>query len=239
MYAYIYDDFITQGKYGKLLYQIEKRLTDLNLNGKTIRLGVSKNIKAAVNDEIRIGTKTIVAVGNDKTVSEIINHIINNQSDESRQVTLGIIPIDQKESKTAEALGIKSIGSACEILLARRLETFQLAEINQSYFLFKAALNASNSIMEIDKSFIIQNLKPALVEIINRPVASGEQLGDKKLEMHIYNKEGKSIVLFKDLLITNKESAIITDDSLVIQSPARIKPGKERIKIIVGKERKL
>jgi hypothetical protein len=239
MYAYIYDDFINQGKFGKLLYQIEKRLTDLNLNGKIIRLGVSKSIKAAVDDEIRQGTKTIVAVGNDATVSQIINHILNNHSDERQQVTLGIIPIDSKDSKTAAALGIKSIGSACEILLARRVETFQLAQINQGYFLFKAVLNTSDTILEIDKTYIIQNLKPALVEITNHPVLSGEEISDKKLELRIYNKDGKSALSFKDLLVVNKTAAIITDDCLAVQPPARIRPSQERIKIIVGKDRSI
>jgi len=237
MYAYIYDDFINQGKFGKLLYQIEKRLTDLNLNGKIIRLGVSKNIKSAVDDEIRQGTKTIIAVGNDKTVSQIINHIINNHSDERRQVTLGIIPIDPKESKIATALGIKSIEAACEILLARRLEIFQLAQINQGFFLFKAVLNASDTLLEIDKNYIIQNLKPALVEITNNPILPEQEVAGQKLKLRVYNKEGESLFFFKDLLVINKNAAIITDDSLAIQPPARIKPSNEKIKIIVGKKR--
>lgn len=239
MYAYIYDDFINQGKFSKLLYQIEKRLTDLNLNGKIIRLGVSKNIKSAVDDEIRQGTKTIVAVGNDKTVSQIINHILNNRSDERRQVTLGIIPIELKENKIAAAFGIKSIGAACEILLARRLESFRLAQINQGFFLFKAVLNASDTTLEIDRNYIIQNLKPALVEVINNPLLSGHENQDGKLKLHIYSKEGESMFLFNDLLVVNKNAAIITDDSLAVQPPAKIKPSRETIKIIVGKQRNL
>jgi hypothetical protein len=237
MYAYIYDSFINQGKFGKLLYQIEKRLTDLNLNGKIIRLGVSKNIKSAVDDEIRQGTRTIVAVGNDKTVCQIINHIVNNRSDERHQITLGIIPINPKENKIAAAMGIKSIGAACEILLARRLESFQLAQINQGFFLFKAVLDASDTILEIDKNYIIQNLKPALVEITNHPALSGQEATNKKLELRVYNKEGESMFYFKDLLVVNKTAAIITDDSLAIQPPAKIKPSQEKIRIIVGKER--
>jgi hypothetical protein len=238
MYAYIYDDFINQGKFGKLLYQIEKRLTDLNLNGKIIRLGVSKNIKSAVDDEIRQGTKTIIAVGNDKTVSQTINAIINNHSDEKNQITLGIIPIDPKESKIAEAMGIKSINSACEILLARRLETFQLAQINQGYFLFKAALNASDTTLEIDQNYIIQNLKPALVEITNKPIIDSQIKAGRKLDLRVYNKDGESLFSFKDLLIANKNAAVVTDDSLAVPTPARIRPSQEKIKIIVGKERK-
>jgi len=236
MYTYIYDDFISGGKFSKLLYQIEKRLTDLNLNGKIIRLGVSKNIKAAVDDEIRQGTRTIVAVGNDKTVSQIINYIVGNKSDERHQVTLGIIPITPKENKIAEKLGIKSISDACEILLARRLEIFQLAQINQSFFLFKAELNASDTILEIDRNYIIQNLKPALVEISNKPAVIDERPG-QKLELRVYNKEGESMFSFKNLLVVNKNAAIITDGSLAIQPPAKITTSREKIRIIVGKER--
>jgi len=236
MYTYIYDDFINGGKFSKLLYQIEKRLTDLNLNGKIIRLGVSKNIKAAVDDEIRQGTKTIIAVGNDKTVSQIINHIIGNKSDERHQVTLGIIPITPKENKIAEKLGIKSISESCEILLARRLEIFQLAQINQGFFLFKAELNASDTILEIDRNYIIQNLKPALVEISNKPMVIDEKPG-QKLELRVYNKEGQSMFSFKNLLVVNKTAAIIIDGSLAIQPPAKITTSREKIRIIVGKER--
>jgi hypothetical protein len=236
MYTYIYDDFISGGKFSKLLYQIEKRLTDLNLNGKIIRLGVSKNIKAAVDDEIRLGTKTIIAVGNDKTVSQIINHIVSNNSDERHQITLGIIPINPKENKIAEKLGIKSISDACEILLARRLEIFQLAQINQGYFLFKAELNASDTILEIDRNYIIQNLKPALVEITNKPIVVDEKSG-QKLELRVYNKEGESMFSFKNLLVVNKTAAIITDGSLAVQPPAKITTSREKIRIIVGKER--
>jgi len=236
MYTYIYDDFINGGKFSKLLYQIEKRLTDLNLNGKIIRLGVSKNIKAAVDDEIRQGTRTIIAVGNDKTVSQIINHVVSNKSDERHQITLGIIPITPKENKIAEKLGIKSISDACEILLARRLEIFQLAQINQGYFLFKAELNASDTILEIDRNYIIQNLKPALVEITNKPIVVDEKSG-QKLELRVYNKEGESMFSFKNLLVVNKTAAIITDGSLAVQPPAKITTSREKIRIIVGKER--
>jgi hypothetical protein len=235
MYAYIYDDYLNQPKFGKLLYQIEKRLTDLNLNGKIIRLGPSKSIKSAIDDEIRLGTKTIIAVGNDKTVSQTINHILNNRSDERHQVTLGIIPIDPKESKIAVSLGIKSVDTACETLLARRLNTFPLTQINQDFFVFKAALSATAAILEIDRSYIIQNIKPALIEITSQENNKGSQ----KLILHIYDKNGGSNLAFNELLIVNKDTAIITDDSLVLQSPARIKPTAEKIRIIIGKDRKI
>lgn len=237
MYAYIYDGFTNNGKYGRLLYKIEKRLTDLNLNGKIIRLSMSKSVKVAVDDEIRQGTKTIIAVGDDKTVSQIINAIANNQSVEKNQITLGIIPVDEKNSKIAATFGIKSIGAACEILLARRLKTFQLAQINQGYFLFKTVLSAPEAILEIDKNYLIHNTKPVAIEITNSPTWSEKDLTEKKLKLRVYNKEGESLFFLKDVLIVNNDIMVTADNSLEIKTPARIKVSSEKIKIIVGKER--
>jgi hypothetical protein len=236
MYAYIYDGFTNEPKFRKLLYKIEKRLTDLGLNGKIIRLGVSKNIKSAVEDEIRLGTKTIVAVGDDRTVSQIINVVAGNQRNEKQQITLGIIPVAEEESKIAASFGINSIGEACEILLSRRLETFQLAQINQGFFLFEAILNAEDTILEIDGNYIIQNLKPALIEAFNYPRWPEETFAEKKLKLRISAKDGKSLFFFRDLLIINKNAPLIADGSLEIKTPARIKLSDERIKVIVGKK---
>jgi hypothetical protein len=237
MYAYIYDTFTSDRKYSRLLYKIEKRLTDLNLNGKIIRLGISKNIKVAVDDEIRQGAKTIVAVGDDKTVAQVINAITGNRNVEKNQITLGIIPIAEKTNKIAAAFGIKSISSACEILLARHLKTFQLAQINQGYFLFKTVLSAPNTILVIDKTYVIQNVKPVAIEVTNSPVWPEDDLPAKRLKLRVCSKEGESVFSIKEMLIVNKGETATTDDCLDIKTPARIKLSAEKIKIIVGKDR--
>ena len=133
MYAYVFDEFSQQKKYEKAILQINKRLTDLGLNGKTIKPGVSKNLKSSIEDEIRRGAKTIVAVGNDKTTIKTLNSITSSQSDEKHRLCLGIIPLEAKESRLAELLGITGINNACEILLARRLKVFNTAAIGQNF----------------------------------------------------------------------------------------------------------
>lgn len=237
MYAYIYDNFTNDGKFSRLLYKMEKRLTDLNINGKVIRLSISKNVKVAVDDEIRQGTKTIIAVGDDKTVAQVISSIASNQTVEKNQITLGIIPVTERNNNIAATFGIKSISAACEILLARHLKTFQLAQINQGYFLFKAVLSGPDTLLEIDKTCLIQNAKPVAVEITNFPVWPEEKLAEKRLKLRVCNKEGESSFLAKEVLIVNKDAIISTDDCLNIKTPARIKLSSEKIKIIVGKDR--
>ena len=73
MYSYIYDSFVSQKKYQKLLARVEIRLTDLGISGKIKRLSPLKNLKETIKDEIRGGAKTIVVVGDDSTLGEVIN----------------------------------------------------------------------------------------------------------------------------------------------------------------------
>ncbi|KKQ56205.1 MAG: hypothetical protein US74_C0017G0013, partial [Parcubacteria group bacterium GW2011_GWA2_38_13] len=77
MYLYLYDNSLNSNKYHKLLSHIEMRLTDLGIGGKISRLSPLKNLQDLISDEIRFGVKTIVAVGNDETVSMVINNIVN------------------------------------------------------------------------------------------------------------------------------------------------------------------
>jgi hypothetical protein len=77
MHVYIYDDYLNKGKYHKVINRIEIRLTDLGLNGKIIRLGDIKNIKGTIQNEIKLGAKTIIAVGNNQTVNKIIGALVD------------------------------------------------------------------------------------------------------------------------------------------------------------------
>jgi len=241
MYTYIYDDFTNQSKFSKLLYKIEKRLTDLGLNGKIIRLGISKDLNAAVENEIKQGTKTFVAVGNDQTVSRLTTALANNQNDEKHRISLGIIPLREKENKIADLLGIKDVNDACDILLSRRLETFNLVRVNNDFFIFNAYIEASDTMLEINKNYIIQNLKPALVEIINSPIKTegGDNSYGSNLKLKITSKEGESFFSFKELIAANKKASMIIDWAREVKTPVKIMPSDEVIKFIVGKDRKI
>lgn len=234
MYVYIYDEFLSSGKYDKLVYTVEKRLTDLGLNGKIIRLGITKNLKSAIDDEIRQGAKTIVAVGNDRTVAQVINVIANNQSDEKYRVCLGIIPLEEKGGRLAKLFGIKNINNACEVLLGRRLEIFGLAAINNGFFIFRAETELLGAVLEIDKNFIIQPIKPATLEINNDP---GPEKDKKLLSLKIKEGNTESSFAFRELLLVNKEMPVVTDGCLEVKTPAKISLSDEKIRIIVGKGR--
>ena len=108
MNIYIYDDYLNKSKYSRILNRVEIRLTDLGLNGKIIRLGAIKNIRDVIQNEIKNGAKTIVAVGNNQTVNKIIGSVIDNElyGFFQKNILFSIILIGEDNS-IANSLGIK------------------------------------------------------------------------------------------------------------------------------------
>ena len=62
MYFYFYDTFVSDKKNEQLLGKIENRLIELGINGRTEKLTVLKNMKELIEDAIKKGAHTIVAV---------------------------------------------------------------------------------------------------------------------------------------------------------------------------------
>ncbi len=247
MHVYVYDSFLNQKKYASLLAKIETRITDLGLSGKISRLGLIKNIKETVENEIKRGAKTIIAVGNDQTISEILPAMINTQ------IPLGVIPIDGP-NKLSVSLGIESGERACDVLSARRIERLDLGEVNKNYFLSNLFLVNDGTIIEMNKDFTIEPIGEGSVNILNMatlnyPMFENEKSNprDEKLELYIETKrrrgvfqgEGrKSFFVFKTLTIINTKNNLITIDGVKqIDTPAEVKILPKGINIIVGKNR--
>ncbi len=98
MHVYIYDDYVSQKKYEQQLIRVETRITDLGLSGKIIRLGMLKNIREAIQDELRRGVKTIIAVGDNKICNTVINAMlgIEHTHPAQKQTPMAVIPIGKK-----------------------------------------------------------------------------------------------------------------------------------------------
>lgn len=245
MYIYIYDDYLNKTKYSRPLNKLEIRLTDLGLNGKIIRLGAIKNVKDLIQNEIKIGAKTIVAVGNNETVNKIIGAIIDNDFYNffQKNILLFIIPVGENNS-IADSLGIKK-DDACEILLARRVKKVDIGTINNKYFLNKVEFDGKEAEIEIDGNFSIIPDEHGEVQIINlsHPSDLPDNLNanphDGKLDLYIRNK-GKNYTLLsgKNLKILDKKRPIIIDSAETISSPAEIGVIKEKLNFIVGRDRK-
>jgi len=249
MHVYIYDSFLNQKKYDNILAKLETRLTDLGLNGKIFRLGIMKNIREIVIDELKRGATTIIAVGNNKTVNQVVNSL------SGFNVPLGIIPIDNQENNSiATSLGIDNEQIACEILSARRITRIDLGLASNRYFLATAAITCQETILEISKNYSIEIIGPGEIKLINLPInqrllltkeKSNPQDGTLELVIktattkRLFNKQfNQSIFSVNKILIRNKKFPILLDGTIPIAPPAEIRVIKQKLKVIVGRNRR-
>jgi len=244
MYYYLYDSCLGDKKYNNIISRIETRLTDLGINGKINRLSFLKNIYSVISEEIKRGVKTIIIVGDDKTLGEAINLIGD------LNVTIGIIPIGPN-NKIAKLLGIPQGEEACDILSSRIIKKIDLGVVNNYYFITSLELDGKNANIECDNSYIISsNNGENIITINNLNYYQGENIDPKDGQIDIFIKNtqrkilGKSIstlshFINKKLVITGPKTLpiFITDEKKIIKTPAKITVAPKKLKIIVGKKR--
>jgi diacylglycerol kinase family enzyme len=94
---------------------------------------------------IEKGYKTIVAVGGDGTINEIINSIGNTG------IALGIIPLGAT-NELARMLGILDWQTACNILAGRKIEEVDLGLINDNVFVTAASIGFDNIVFDLKRN---------------------------------------------------------------------------------------
>ena len=204
MHTYIYDSFVNQQKYNKIISNVEIRITDLGLNGKIVRLGLMSSLTNIIKNELNKNAKTIIVVGDNTILHQAINSIAKIKQEIKTITPIAFIPIG-KNNSIADLLGLTSAENACNILSARRKETLDLGLINEHYFLTEAEISTENTIIKIDKNYSIKITKPGKIRIINiadkqkLPQRINPQANDNILELYI--KITKSCMLPKHLQI--------------------------------------
>jgi diacylglycerol kinase family enzyme len=263
MYFYLYDGFLQDKKYSKLLGEIEARLIDLSIQGKTARLHMLHNMKEMISDEIKRGAGTVVVLGDDKTVTKAINAIAD------LNITLGIIPIGENNI-LADYLGIPFGLLACDVLSKRVKEKIDVAKVNSNYFAFylKAlspyikivSQNGEYAISPIKNNveIYICNFKPKELaeEALNQPSFFVPQ--DGRLEAVIKGISNTSLlekILFKnsenigdctilpfttirlEASVADQDVRLMLDGDKIIKPPVTIMVLPNKVSVIVGKSR--
>jgi len=265
MYFYLYDSFLQEKKYAKTLAEIEARLIDLSIQGRTARLTILNDMKEMIYDAVRAGTNTVVVLGDDKTVSKALHAVTD------LDVTLGIIPIDNSQT-LAKYLGIPAGLAACEILSKRIKEKIDVARINGNHFAFYLkALSNKLKIVSPDQKYsltplsqeseiFICNFKPKEINLQSEKTKKFFAPQDGKLELVIYNpdrksifnkffqknslqtKEGYTILPFQEICLENAKPdysvRLKLDNDKIIKAPAKIQVIPKRVTVIVGRERR-
>lgn len=250
MHYYIYDSFLNHKKYESILIKVEARLTDLGINGKIEKLTILKSLKEMVEDSIKKGAETIVAVGDDSTLAKIITLVAD------QKVTLGFIPIGENNNLAA-ILGIPGGEAACDILSRRVVEKIDLGKANNQYFLFSLKIPRGEITLECNDKYTIRSQENNHnIKICNFVAGNADHeknfnpkdgileaviSGAPKKIWNVFKKEYRQDSIFPIKKVKIKslrdQVALLADSQTVIKTPVTVEVAPKKLKIIVGKTR--
>ncbi|MDP2631366.1 MAG: diacylglycerol kinase family protein [Candidatus Uhrbacteria bacterium] len=248
MYYYVYDEFIQDPKFERELSLVETRLTDLGISGKIARLALFRDAKTLIQDEIKKGAKTIVAVGNDLTLTKVIEAVADSG------VAVAVIPIGSPNSnRMADILGVPAGVVACDVLSARIIEEIDAGDINGHRFLHSAIIEDAVAPMIVcNGNYKLMPTKRASIEIKNltlpEPDVRAANPTDGRLEI-VIRTQGRSWIGKKKVTvsvvpvelarITSPEIMKITIDGKSIEAREfKIRVIPNQLRVITGKGRK-
>lgn len=251
MYVYLYDNFLKQKKYESTLRSMETRLTDFGIAGKIIRLQNFTNAEAVIEEEKNKDASVVVIVGNDAT----FGHVLSRAA--TCDILFGFLPIGLDNS-IAEVLGIPVGVEACNVLSKRRKVKLDVGWFNNRYFVSQLHIPPSNIAVEYDEKFrvsaqnkmelVVCNLQPfawkgkgkqdfiihpqdGKLEAFLRPVASRGIIREKF--------EEPSIFPFEEMIVSSRKPFVVeADGKQSKETKIKIKLAKNRIEMVVGKDRK-
>jgi diacylglycerol kinase family enzyme len=164
MYFYIIDPQKTgQKNFERVQNRLYACVAEMRISGEMTRVTTLRSIGQLVESAISRGATTIVGVGHDSTVQDIVNAV------GEKDVAIGYVPVE--DSELARILGIADVDSACRNLAQRRVETLDLGMIQGGYFFTKVSLGASleglqaKSLFDFSKFSEAGSLKPVPVKM--------------------------------------------------------------------------
>jgi len=245
MYLYIYDTFLNQSRYGDVLKNIENSITQLGLNGAISRFDIVQK-KLDIENKLKQGLKTIIVVGDDSTVNEILGILIGLNLPINNLV-FGIIPIGKK-NYIADRLGIEIGENACKTITKRIVKKINVGVVNNKIpFLVNASIKSQDFSILIDKQYSIDVPENCDIKISNLNSHKDGELElivkERPSSFFSFKKGSNNTTIYckKAMLRNNnlsKESYLILDTFYKVAIPAKISISKQKIIFIMGKDRK-
>ena len=139
-------------------------------------------------------------------------------------------------------MGIKKGQESCNIILARRIKTVDLAWAGTTVFLGKAELKTNYAEIEIDEKYKIEIEKNINAQILNisdiKNLINIDRINpnDKKLNISI-NKGKDTTYIASNNIQIHGSGELLLDTSLVESLPVKLGILKQKLNIVVGKTR--
>lgn len=248
MYFYLYDTISRDRRFARTIARIEHRLQTLGLGGRSEKLTVLKSMKDAVDGALKRGVDSIIAIGDDSTMSKIIAHAAE------QDVLLGYVPIGG-ETRLASLLGLPVGEGACDILSQRIIEKLDVGKANATYFLSFLELEGSRDVvLEFDGSFRAETLDGAHTitlynisqhgsptdGVLEACIAPTEENGKRPMFRRGRAGGGASILPFRSLRVKSLGASVTAraDGQTVVKTPMTVTVAAKKVRVIVGKPRK-
>lgn len=242
MYFYVFDGSLQQRKYAAEIARIETRLAALGLQGRQEKITILKNIQETVAEAIKRGATTVVAVGNDRTVSKILPQVVDHD------LTLGLIPLGPEQT-IADYLGIPHGVAACDVLSRRVIRRLDVGKANSQYFLLRLQAPARTTAV-CDDTYSVESLDPqGTMAITNLGPAVGSP-DDGRLELVVQGSGAARWPLFRRSynadsifpirrarLQCRTDETILLDGQIVVKTPTQVTVGSKKLEVIVGRHR--
>jgi len=192
-------------------------------------------------------------VGNNETFGNVLSRSA------TCDVNFGFIPIGNDNS-IADVLGIPVGVEACDILSRRRVENLDVGWMNNRYFVSQLHIFPARLEVEYDEKFkvsgkdlmevVVCNLQPFFWQVGKKDrnqVAVNPQDGRleafirpvKKKRFWRYEYEEASIFPFEEMVVKSEDPFIVSADGKhTKEKKLKIKLAPNRVKMVVGRERK-
>lgn len=224
---------------------MESRLSLLGIKGPVNHLRPLTKITEVVTRAITRGAKTLIVVGDDRTLLKLINCMPNR-----KKIACGLVCLGPM-NKLAETLYLDGEQVGVEAIAARKLLCVNLGKVNKTFFLQRIDLSTSKFTAIIDDKLIIKTTSPqSHISILNPSLAYNSRGDVDYLDCHITPiknrllavksiKSGTSRIPIKKLTIKSQEPITIRVDQEkkpnVYSLTAGIAP--QAINLIVGRKR--
>jgi len=258
MYFYIYDSFLTEKKYVKTISKIETRLASLDIAGKKYQLTILRSVKEITDDILTKESPTIVVIGGDQTFCRVVLAAAGTSA------VLGFIPTEQ-DSLFARILGLPVNEYACDVISSRRIEGINTGRINNERFFSSVIFDANKVTLRADDKYEIVPQKVKSVKVINLDMLCFDRIfsepdwprlasnpkdghlevlmGSPEMKFLFFKKKEKRDSLFfvKQLEVKSKKSdqevLLRVDRNGTVKTPAVIRTARDKVNLIVGKDR--
>lgn len=247
MYYYVFEQPKTSND-RKSQLKVREYLEDLGIVGEITNASPARSAEELTDMGIRKGASTIIAVGSDRHINNVITMVKTSERGLNRDVVVGAVPLDAGSSMR-ERLRLTSVLDACEALKKRRYTTVDLGYIEGScYFVTSAEMHTSSPVeitLRADRWEVTNHITDLIVFSdltfsFYNTLASKKGLQKFASWLIGSEAEKKNVSIFhaKTLQITGSVVMPVTvEGAVVTKTPAVIYRMPKALKIIIKRDR--